>query len=58
VSFPRTCKAEEWLTSKRLPNAVVSFGVVLSGIVTLTTGWQWVDPAVSMAVSLAVLVST
>jgi cobalt-zinc-cadmium efflux system protein len=39
-------------------DAVVSFGVVLSGIVTLTTGWQWVDPAVSMAVSLAVLVST
>src|SRR6266404_4034638 len=32
-------------------DAAVSAGVVLAGIAILFTGWQWVDPAVSLAVN-------
>jgi len=39
-------------------DAGVSFGVVLAGVVIWKTGWSWVDPAMSLAVSIVVLVST
>jgi cobalt-zinc-cadmium efflux system protein len=39
-------------------DAAVSLGVVLAGAVILRTGWTWLDPAVSLVVSLVVLVGT
>jgi cobalt-zinc-cadmium efflux system protein len=39
-------------------DAAVSAGVVVSGIVVWRTGWSWVDPAASLAVSLVVLAGT
>lgn len=31
-------------------DALIALGVVASGAVVLSTGWQWVDPAVSLAI--------
>ncbi|HYD07588.1 MAG TPA: cation diffusion facilitator family transporter [Reyranella sp.] len=39
-------------------DAVVSLGVVLSGILVLFTGWLWVDPAVSIVVALVIVAGT
>lgn len=39
-------------------DAAVSAGVVLAGIIILLSGWQWVDPAVSLAVSAVIIWST
>jgi cobalt-zinc-cadmium efflux system protein len=39
-------------------DAAVSLGVVVSGVVLTFTGWWWLDPATSLAVSLAVMVGT
>jgi cobalt-zinc-cadmium efflux system protein len=39
-------------------DAAIAVGVVVSGILILKTGWHWIDPAVSIAVSLAVIYST
>jgi len=39
-------------------DALVSAGVVLSGLVMLATGWQWVDPAVSVTIALVIVVGT
>lgn len=39
-------------------DAVVSLGVVLAGLVILLTGWQWLDPAVSLAIVAVILVGT
>jgi len=39
-------------------DAVVSLGVMLSGILILFTGWFWVDPAVSLIVLVVILVGT
>jgi cobalt-zinc-cadmium efflux system protein len=39
-------------------DAVVSLGVVLSGLLVLFTGWMWVDPAVSIAVALVIVIGT
>jgi cobalt-zinc-cadmium efflux system protein len=39
-------------------DAAVSAGVVIAGAVILATGWAWLDPAVSLAVSAVVLVGT
>jgi cobalt-zinc-cadmium efflux system protein len=39
-------------------DAVVSAGVVVAGIVVWTTGWAWIDPAVSLLVSLIILRGT
>lgn len=39
-------------------DAAVSVGVVLAGLVVLKTGWLWVDPAVSVAISIVVLGGT
>jgi cobalt-zinc-cadmium efflux system protein len=39
-------------------DAVVSLGVVLSGLAVLYTGWLWIDPAVSIVVALVIVVGT
>jgi cobalt-zinc-cadmium efflux system protein len=39
-------------------DAMVSLGVVVAGVAILLTGWQWLDPAVSLAVSAVIVVST
>ncbi len=39
-------------------DAAVSAGVVLAGIVTLVTGFLWIDPAVSLAVIAVIVGST
>jgi cobalt-zinc-cadmium efflux system protein len=39
-------------------DAAVSLGVVVSGLVILRTGWQWLDPAVSLAIVAAILFGT
>jgi cobalt-zinc-cadmium efflux system protein len=39
-------------------DAAVSAGVVVSGVVVWRTGWNWVDPAASLAVSIVILVGT
>ena len=39
-------------------DAVVSLGVVLSGVVMLYTGWLWIDPAVSIVVALVIVAGT
>ena len=39
-------------------DAAVSAGVVVAGIVVWQTGWAWVDPAASLAVSAVILVGT
>ena len=40
-----------------LTDALVSLGVVLSGILILLTGWSYIDPLVTMIIGLLVLVS-
>jgi cobalt-zinc-cadmium efflux system protein len=39
-------------------DAVVSLGVVLSGLAVLATGWLWIDPAVSIVVALVIVAGT
>jgi len=39
-------------------DTAVSVGVVIAGIVILNTGWNWVDPTVSLIVAAVVLWST
>ncbi|HSS00160.1 MAG TPA: cation diffusion facilitator family transporter [Kofleriaceae bacterium] len=39
-------------------DAAVSAGVVVAGLVVWTTGWAWIDPAVSIAVSFIILRGT
>lgn len=39
-------------------DALVSLGVVAAGLVILLTGWQWVDPAVSIAINLVIVWGT
>ncbi len=39
-------------------DALVSLGVVVAGLLVLKTGWTWVDPAVSLAISLVILGGT
>src|SRR5439155_19783660 len=39
-------------------DAVVSLGVVAAGIGIVTTGWLWLDPAISIAVSVLILLGT
>ncbi len=38
-----------------LADAVISLGVVVSGVVILFTGWDWLDPFVSLAVVMVIL---
>ena len=39
-------------------DALVSFGVVVSGIIISVSGWNFIDPAISMAVAAVILVNT
>ena len=39
-------------------DAAISLGVVVSGLVIMGTGWAWIDPLVSIAIVLFILVST
>jgi cobalt-zinc-cadmium efflux system protein len=39
-------------------DALVSLGVVISGALTLKFGWAWLDPAVSLAIALVIVVGT
>ncbi len=39
-------------------DAAVSAGVVVAGIVVWRTGWSWIDPATSLAVSAVILFGT
>lgn len=39
-------------------DALVSLGVVASGVIILFTGWVWVDPAASLIIAALILVST
>ena len=41
-----------------LSDAVVSAGVVVSGLVILRTGWLWLDPAVCIVISLVIIFGT
>ncbi len=39
-------------------DAAVSLGVVLAGFAILATGWEWLDPAVSLLISVVILAGT
>ncbi|MDQ0199036.1 cation diffusion facilitator family transporter [Neobacillus ginsengisoli] len=39
-------------------DAVVSLGVVVAGFVIIWTGWQWLDPLVSLVISIVILFGT
>ena len=41
-----------------LGDAAISAGVLVSGLLIALTGWRWLDPAVSLAIVTAILVST
>jgi len=41
-----------------LADAAVSFGVVLSGLVILLTGWYWIDPLMSLIIVAVIVVGT
>jgi len=41
-----------------IADAAVSAGVVVAGLIVWRTGWNWLDPATSIAVSLVILAST
>lgn len=39
-------------------DAVVSLGVVISGFFMLWSGWQWLDPLVSLVISIVIFIGT
>jgi cobalt-zinc-cadmium efflux system protein len=39
-------------------DAVVSLGVVISGIVILYSGWMLIDPIISVVIAIVIIVST
>jgi cobalt-zinc-cadmium efflux system protein len=39
-------------------DAVLSLGVVISGVVIMYTGWTWLDPAVSLLLVVVIVVGT
>jgi cobalt-zinc-cadmium efflux system protein len=41
-----------------LSDALISLGVVIAGVVYLQTGWTWIDPLVSIFVSIVIFFST
>lgn len=41
-----------------MADAVVSFGVVLSGIIIIFTGWNWLDPVVSLVITAVIVLGT
>jgi len=41
-----------------LADALVSFGVVVGGVVMSQTGWYWLDPAIGLIIMFVILIST
>ena len=41
-----------------LGDAAIAAGVVVAGVIIMFTGWQWMDPAVSLAISVLVILGT
>jgi cobalt-zinc-cadmium efflux system protein len=41
-----------------LADAAVSVGVVIAGVVVLFTGWQWIDPAISLLIAGVIVFGT
>lgn len=41
-----------------LVDAIVSLGVVLSGVIVLYTGWNLVDPIISVVIAIVIIIST
>lgn len=39
-------------------DAGISLGVVISGLIIMMTGWLWLDPAVSLLISLVIILGT
>jgi len=39
-------------------DAAISLAVLISGLVVMATGWYWLDPAISIAIVLMIMVST
>jgi cobalt-zinc-cadmium efflux system protein len=39
-------------------DALIALGVALSGVAILFTGWQWLDPAVSMMIAVVIVAGT
>jgi len=39
-------------------DALIAFGVVLTGLVIRSTGWLWLDPVVSIAIGVLIAVTT
>jgi cobalt-zinc-cadmium efflux system protein len=39
-------------------DAVISLGVVLAALLTLTTGWLWIDPVMGIAIAVVIIVGT
>lgn len=39
-------------------DAAISAGVVVAGVVILLTGWQWVDPVVSLVIAIVIIWGT
>jgi cobalt-zinc-cadmium efflux system protein len=38
-------------------DAAISLGVVIAAILIMRTGWLWLDPAISLGIALAVLLT-
>jgi len=39
-------------------DAAIALGVVIAGFAIMYTGWQWLDPAVSLAIAILVVIGT
>jgi cobalt-zinc-cadmium efflux system protein len=39
-------------------DAALSLGVVISGLIIMSTGWTWIDPAVSLAIVVVIVLGT
>ncbi|WP_295999663.1 cation diffusion facilitator family transporter [Rugamonas sp.] len=39
-------------------DAVISFGVLVAGLVVMATGWSWLDPLVSVAIVVMIVLGT
>jgi cobalt-zinc-cadmium efflux system protein len=39
-------------------DAAISLGVVVSGLVVMSTGWTWLDPAASLAIVVVIVIGT
>ncbi len=41
-----------------MADAVVSLGVVISGLIMIWTGWNWLDPVVSLVITAVIVIGT